>query len=234
MKIFHALSLLMGYNSLVNVNAEVDCETGYKRIDSNENFVAGRKMMYKTFFDTCQGIGNCNYESEGCGLFDLDDDQAFGQGVTLKGEYTMDFGGKYKEQKPFQTLASACSNVGGMIACLDGSFNFIGDRANFDFLKGIGPELLRGKTLDTDVEVKIVSYPVCLPPSCQGKPLETVLYKASKELLLASPLVQMELSDSDEDMVMSLDLESMCKLANIERCEISVNAAMCGITEIAG
>ena len=140
----------------------------------------------------------------------------------IKGKVDAHFGKSFKTHQTFLDYEAACADVGGDLDCVDAVVDLKGE-AGEAFVKG-------GEGIETDVDVKIHSFPICLPAECVGEDLTKVLENAAKDAILKAPTIQEELTAQSEAMIKTITVEQVCGLSGLETCDLSVKSVGCEIS----
>lgn len=200
-------------------------ETINEHIELQEAF----NNMLTGYNTTCQEEGLCKLEIDEDTLFELKNMDEVDKDAPLpamKGSAVAHFGKAFKMHKSFLAYETACSDAGGDLECVDGHMVLQGE-AGAAFLKN-------EEGVDTDIDIKILSYPVCLPKECEGEDLTKVLENSAKDAILKAPAIAEELTAHSESLIKSITVDQVCALSGLETCTLEVKAVGCELSESSG
>lgn len=201
----------------------------YENIELAESF----RSMLRAFNETCKAEDLCNIDMHDETLKFLGDlkeskanNTTAAPVVKVSGSGAAHFGGGFHEHATFKRYATACDDAGGDLICIDATANLEGE-AGASFRED-------GTGVDTDVHVKLTSYPVCLTKECEGEEMVTTLENTAKNAFLKSPKIEKELTTHIESIVKAASVKQVCALSGLDKCEMIVERQACGLAKSAG
>jgi len=167
--------------------------------------------LMQNYNSSCHGMNLCDKFIDESTLEYLESDQ-FSKNpsipdVPIVMDITAEFAG-FEEDLTWKAYTDTCEQVDGKLC-----------RVNIDLA-------LKGAALDLfDVDVKIDSFntPVCLDDVCDDVDLE----KAAEAALRSALVVQMDLDDSQKDLIENVDREFVCLGLGLHTCDFTVKAVDC-------
>lgn len=147
--------------------------------------------------------------------------KTLGEIPPIHGHITFDFGGDFLDHELVNSYDLACRDVGvNGVTRLTSQMEFKGDALSsfIDPTEGVG--------IDTDFQIYVKNYPMCLPAGCSDEEdLTKVMEAVVKSNGLKSPEVQEKLTPQIEAMVQALSVDQLCALSGLEKCDVNVSVA---------
>lgn len=228
---FYAVSLVFLLNAAqwsftdASIESREACmkatETLYENVELSDAF----KFMLRTYNETCREEGLCDYEiheDTRKSVESFTDNSTLWDLAAVKGTGEAHFGATFYEHKSFKKYATACDDAGGELICVDATVNLNG-RA--------GAVLAKSDTegVETDVKLKLSSYPVCLTRECEGEDMMvTTLENTAKNAFLKMESVQEEMTTHLESIIKAATVKQVCALSGLDTCEFTVERQECG------
>jgi len=201
------------------------CMQAHSRLNQNLEVEESFAEMLIAYNETCKTDNLCTIDVHEQTLKEMRDEES-DIIPSIKGSAVAHFGENFKSHETFQNYATSCLDAGGHLECVDGHFVFLGDSTAAMFKQE--------ESVETDVDIKILSYPVCLPTQCDDEPLDEVFEYAAKKAILKAPIIAENMSANSEALIMAATIEQVCILSGLETCYLDVEHAPCEIDEVAG
>ena len=218
-----SLALLAHVNTVQASKESVEaCVTAVEVLNENIELQTAFTSMLQGYNETCVSEGLCTIDIDEDTLFELKNMDASDKDAQLpaiKGKAVGHFGKNFKNHLSFLAYDTACTDAGGTLDCIDGHFTLLGT-AGAAFLKN-------EEGVDTDVEVTMKSFPICLPAECDGEELDKVFENAAKDAFLKAPAIAEEMTAQSEAMVKSVTMEQVCALSGLDTCDLDVKSVGC-------
>jgi len=202
-----------------------DCMSAHSRLNQNLALEETFSAMLVGYNETCRDNKLCTIDIHEDTLKEMKNEES--EIIpSIKGVAVAHFGEEFKTHETFQDYATSCLDAGGHLECVDGHFVFLGESTAAMFQQD--------ESVETDVDIKILSYPVCLPTQCEGDPLDKVFEYAAKKAILKMPIIAENMSTNSEALIMAATIEQVCILSGLDTCYLEVEHAPCEVAEIAG
>jgi len=218
-----ALALLSSSNTIeASKESAKACTTAVDILNEHITLQDSFTAMLVGYNSTCLSDGLCVLDVDEDTLYELknmniEDKEA--PIPAIKAVATAHFGKSFKMHPTFLAYDTACTDAGGILECVDGHMTLLGE-AGAAFIKN-------ERGVDTDVDMKIMSYPICLPKECDGEELDKVLENSAKEAILKAPAVAEEMTAQTEAMIKSVTADQLCALSGLDTCKLEVEAVGC-------
>merc|ERR1712071_241881 len=221
-----ALTLLSAFATIEATKETVDaCVVAVELLNENIKIEETFAAMMQGYNSTCKEDGLCTVEIDEDTLYELenmDPSDKENKIPAIKGKADAHFGKSFKTHQTFLDYEAACADVGGDLDCVDAVVDLKGEAGEAFLKNDVG--------IETDVDVKIHSFPICLPAECAGEDLTKVLENAAKEAFLKAPTIQEELTPKTEALIKTTTVEQVCILSGLETCDLSVKSVGCEIS----
>jgi len=190
-------------------------------------------MLESTFYSllvafnsTCRETGLCNWdvdEETSSGIRNMESNDPL---PPLKASGMMHFGEHFTGNRNFLNYATACTNGGGTLQCVDSRTILLGE-GGAAFNEG-------GNGVEVDADVEIYSFPLCVPQECAGHTLDKLFENAAKRMLLNAPFIRNSVSAQNAVLFQSATFQQVCLLSGLDTCKLNVEPVSCEIDEITG
>lgn len=198
------------------------CLTAHDELNEHITLQESFMEMLQGYNATCESDGLCKLDVDEDTLYelqnmDIQDEESEIPAIRAVG--TAQFGKSFSSHETFLKYATACTDAGGMLECVDSQITLKGE-AGAAFLK-------QEEGIQTDVEAKVFAFPVCLPAECHGEDLVKVVENAGKQAILKAPGIAEEMTAQSEALIKSVNIDQVCALSGLDTCKLEVQPVGC-------
>lgn len=195
------------------------CVTAQETLLENNELDSALRALLLGYNATCHDEKLCTYQMDAEtmeGFLELQGSGGKAPEATdlpaVKGTGSADFGGSFRDHNSYTTYTTACSDAGGSVICVDAHATMEGSA---------GVAYIGGDGIETDVKLKLTSFPMCMAMECANEDITLVLENTVKTVMLQSDKVE-DMNSNTENLIQGASIKMLCDLSGLDTCEMVV------------